>query len=66
MLKNMFIKENIKFTILLTILTTVIWSLVSGFLMGEYVALLKLLARAHTTHSNRYLLYFYFAFLIQL
>jgi len=34
MFKNMFIKENIKFTILLTILTTVIWSLVSGFLMG--------------------------------
>ncbi|MFW2489879.1 hypothetical protein ACN077_15150 [Clostridium chromiireducens] len=30
----MFIKDNIKFTILLTILTTVIWSLVSGFLMG--------------------------------
>lgn len=36
MLKNMFIKENIKFTLILTVFITLIWSLVSGILMGIF------------------------------
>ncbi|BCZ44531.1 hypothetical protein psyc5s11_05980 [Clostridium gelidum] len=36
MLKNIFIKENIKYTLILTIFITLIWSLLSGLLMGIF------------------------------
>lgn len=36
MLKNTFIKENIKSTIILTAFITLIWSVLSGFLMGIF------------------------------